>query len=103
MDQFRDYRFYKEDMIHPTEQAVKYITTMFMNNTFKDSEPYLQSIKNLNNSINHKSLHEGSEENIQFLNNTLERISQIEHTYPHLSLEKEFNLIRTKIDHFKKS
>ena len=29
LDELRDYRFYKEDMVHPTEQAVRYIWERF--------------------------------------------------------------------------
>lgn len=30
LDELRDYRFYKEDMVHPTEQAVRYIWKRFI-------------------------------------------------------------------------
>ncbi len=29
MDELRDYRFYKEDMLHPSEQAVQYVWERF--------------------------------------------------------------------------
>jgi hypothetical protein len=37
MDDLRDYRFYKEDMIHPTEQAVKYIWEKFVNHYMNEN------------------------------------------------------------------
>lgn len=30
LDELRDYRFYKEDMVHPTEQAIRYIWERFI-------------------------------------------------------------------------
>lgn len=36
MDDLRDYRFYKEDMIHPSAQAVEYIYQKFGNSFFAD-------------------------------------------------------------------
>jgi len=36
MDDLRDYRYYKEDMIHPTEQAAHYIAELFINALFSD-------------------------------------------------------------------
>lgn len=30
MDELRDYRFYKEDMVHPSEQAVRYVFDRFL-------------------------------------------------------------------------
>lgn len=38
MDELRDYRFYAEDMVHPSEQAVKYIGERFLNWSLPISE-----------------------------------------------------------------
>jgi hypothetical protein len=35
IDVLRDYRFYKEDMVHPSDQAVKYIWSVFKNSFFE--------------------------------------------------------------------
>ncbi len=34
-DELRDYRFYKEDMLHPSEQAVEYIWQQFQGNLLR--------------------------------------------------------------------
>ena len=39
MDDLRDYRFYKEDLIHPNSQAVQYIWEKFGNAYFSDEFP----------------------------------------------------------------
>ena len=38
MDELRDYRFYKEDMVHPSEQAVKYVFERFLEFAVDPSE-----------------------------------------------------------------
>jgi hypothetical protein len=43
MDQLRDYRFYAEDMCHPSDQAVNYIRERFLDWALPASEvPLLQ-------------------------------------------------------------
>ncbi len=38
LDELRDYRFYAEDMIHPSEQAVSYIFERFIDWALPESE-----------------------------------------------------------------
>jgi hypothetical protein len=45
MDDLRDYRFYKEDLIHPNSQAIQYIWEKFGNAYFSEE------VKNLSMKI----------------------------------------------------
>ncbi len=38
MDELRDYRFYAEDMLHPSPQAIAHITERFLSRTLTDSD-----------------------------------------------------------------
>ena len=38
MDELRDYRFYAEDMCHPTQQTVDYIRERFLNRALPSEE-----------------------------------------------------------------
>jgi hypothetical protein len=38
-DELRDYRFYKEDMLHPSDQAVEYIWQRFFRDLFRPRKP----------------------------------------------------------------
>ncbi len=38
MDELRDYRFYTEDMLHPSQQAVNYITERFLDHTLVSAD-----------------------------------------------------------------
>lgn len=56
MDDLRDYRFYKEDMIHPSEQAVQYIWEKFQNAFFsEESKSFVADNLKINKALNHKS------------------------------------------------
>lgn len=56
MDDLRDYRFYKEDMIHPTEQAVNYIWEKFQTAYFdEETKNFIQDNLKIKKALNHKT------------------------------------------------
>ena len=62
LDELRDYRFYKEDMVHPTEQAVRYIWEKFVDFAVDPSErPALKAASELKQMLQHKPLFPDSE------------------------------------------
>lgn len=57
LDELRDYRFFKEDMVHPTDQAVRYIWEQFVDFAINPSEkPAMQAASELKQMIHHKPL-----------------------------------------------
>lgn len=73
-DELRDYRFYKEDMLHPTEQAVEYIyqrmaETYFSQETFD----FLKAWKPIRDALNHRPFNPDSTEYKTFLEQTREK------------------------------
>ena len=62
LDELRDYRFYKEDMIHPTDQAVHYIWEKFVDFAISPSEfPAMKAARDLIQMQQHKPLFPDSE------------------------------------------
>lgn len=62
LDELRDYRFYKEDMVHPTDQAVRYIWEKFVDFAIDPSEkPAMQAALELKQMLHHKPLFPESE------------------------------------------
>lgn len=63
-DDLRDYRFYKEDLAHPNQQAIEYVWQKFSDCYFeaKTSEINLE-IQKLNSALNHRQMNENSAEN----------------------------------------
>ncbi len=75
MDDLRDYRFYKEDMIHPTEQAVNYIFEKFGNAYFSDeTKEFIKENFKISKALEHRSSDEKDPKYIQFKEKLNERI-----------------------------
>ena len=56
MDDLRDYRFYKDDMIHPNSQAVQYIWEKFGNAYFTDeTKVFINENNKILAALNHKT------------------------------------------------
>lgn len=85
-DQLRDYRFYKEDMIHPSQTAVEYILERFEETFFDDPTiEYAKTIRKINNAQSHKPLHPNSETFTKFKVYKDNLISEAKKKYPHLN------------------
>lgn len=94
MDDLRDYRFYKEDMIHINDVAIDYIWKYFESSFISESTKHLiESIEKINGDMNHKAFYPKSEEHMKFLTKTKEKINQLVLEHPFLNFERELNLI----------
>ena len=80
MDDLRDYRFYKSDMLHPTEDAENYIWEKFGDRYFDDAtRSFLQEWTKIRRAINHKPFNVASEGHQSFVKKTLDKLRQFEH------------------------
>ena len=94
IDELRDYRFYQEDLIHPTDVAVKFVLQRFVETFFNPvSQEYIRTIQGLNRSLNHRPLHPNRPSHQHFLEKTLQLIEALQQQYP----TKNFNPERTII------
>ncbi len=67
MDDLRDYRFYKEDMIHPNNQAVNYIFEKFGNAYFGDeTKEFIKENFKINKALEHRTDDEKDPKYIEF-------------------------------------
>lgn len=68
LDDLRDYRFYKSDMLHPNQTAINYIWDKFIevwiNNSAKET---MQKVVEIQNGLNHKPFNENSKLHQEFL------------------------------------
>ena len=89
-DELRDYRFYREDMLHPTDQAVEYIwqrlQETYLSNSAKD---FIEKWKPLKEAIRHRPFNPDGAEYIAFANKTKENIAKLRLQYPLLPLIPE--------------
>lgn len=73
-DELRDYRFYAEDMLHPSSQAVAYVWERFCNWAFTPlMHEYVKERMALVRALEHRPLHPESEEYQRFLQRTEEK------------------------------
>lgn len=62
MDELRDHRFYADDLLHPSTQAVDYIWERFRETYAKDEfQTYHQDWQNISSKLNHRPLFPDSE------------------------------------------
>lgn len=90
MDDLRDYRFYKEDLVHPNEMAIDYIWEKFSDVYFE--APTLEKIKlakKVQLSLEHRPLNVHSIAYKEFLHKTRKQIESIENLFPIHSFAKE--------------
>lgn len=78
VDDLRDYRFYKSDMVHPTDQAVDYIWQHFTD-TFFDTQSlsFLKEWNSLQKDIQHKPFDPKSEKHQRFIKNTITKLEAL--------------------------
>ncbi len=68
LDELRDYRFYKEDMLHPSDQAVEFIWEKLVENYFSPAaKQFLKDWKPIKEALNHRPFHPESEDYQSFL------------------------------------
>lgn len=95
IDELRDYRFYKEDRIHPNDEAIDYIWSRFTD-TFidKSTRDFINKWSQIIKSIDHKAFHPTSESHQNFLKKLRAKIKNFE---VQVDVAKELNLIDQQI------
>lgn len=100
MDDLRDYRFYKEDLIHPTEMAEDYIWEKFSEAYFSDdTRAFIKEWQSIRQALQHRPFHEGSEAHQQFIQKTIAQLQKLRHV---VSVDEEITLLTGQI-HQKKT
>lgn len=89
-DELRDYRFYADDMLHPSTQAVDYIFERFSEYAFSDETfAFAQEWKKIVKAINHRPNYPDTKEYRAFVEKTQERLVFLSKKYANLAVEKE--------------
>ncbi|WMJ74776.1 GSCFA domain-containing protein [Cytophagaceae bacterium ABcell3] len=95
MDDLRDYRFYKEDMIHPDPVAEKYIWEKFKETYMSEkTRKLIKDWEKVVRAIHHKPFHPDSVAHKKFLNETLQKIKGFKQEF---DVSEELETIRKKI------
>lgn len=90
MDELRDYRFYKEDMIHPAPITIDYIWERFVDTCISEkSKGFISQYQPVLNAKKHKIKEDNSELAYSFGKKNLEYISSLEKKYPEISFSED--------------
>lgn len=99
LDELRDYRFYAPDMIHPSETAVDYIWQRFAETYFTgQTKNFIQDWSPIKKAIEHKPLGGETANYVHFLQQTWQKVLQIEKKYPEINFGQEKNNLLEKIN-----
>ena len=83
LDELRDYRFYAEDMVHPSSVAVEYIWQRFVETYMTiDTQKEMRMLNQLWRDRQHRFLHPESPEAKAFQDQLNQRINLLQSSYP---------------------
>lgn len=99
MDDLRDYRFYKPDMIHPTEEAEEYIWEVFVERYFDaTAKEFFKQWKKIVSALNHRPFHPTTNTHQQFLKETLNNLNELKRF---VNVDKEVEIIKAQLGSLK--
>lgn len=82
-DELRDYRFYAEDMLHPSQQAVAYIWERFAEAFFsEDTRRFLEEWRPIKEALAHRPFRPDSDEYKEFIAATMRKAELLARKYP---------------------
>ena len=86
-DELRDYRFYNEDMLHPSDQAVSYIWERLSEAYLSDeAKQFLKEWAPLKAVLNHKPFNPESEEYQALIDKTMLKVCELQKKYPNFAV-----------------
>lgn len=89
-DELRDYRFYAEDMLHPSQQAVAYIWERFAEAFFsEDTRRFLEEWRPIKEALAHRPFRPDSDEYKEFLAATMRKAELLARKYPDMEWDEK--------------
>ena len=98
MDELRDYRFYADDMLHPTPLAINYIWECFSETYFTSStKNVLQAWDKIKKGLAHRPFDTNSDAHQRFLREILLKIELLKEKMPYLDVENEIKICQAQL------
>lgn len=89
-DDLRDYRFFDQDMVHPSTVAVDYLFEKFSDWLLEPScLQFTKECSEITSAMNHRPFDKKSVEHRRFQQKMIQKIEQLEQKYPFVSFNKE--------------
>ncbi len=85
MDELRDYRFYKRDMVHPDQTAIDYIWERFQE-TYIDPKAHtvMTKVAEVQKGLTHRPFNPNSDQHKKFLKSLEAKITYLKKQHPHI-------------------
>ncbi len=94
MDELRDYRFYAEDMLHPSESGIEYTWKRFVDVFLSEkARGTMNEVTSILNRIDHKPLHKNTKAYIKFISSLRKDISDFQKKYRDIDFMQELQTI----------
>jgi lysophospholipase L1-like esterase len=88
IDDLRDYRFYKDDLVHPSAAAVNYVWEQFAHHCIDgEGQQLLKAIGEINRAMQHRPFHPQSAGHQQFLKAYAKKVRVLMQQHPNLRLD----------------
>ena len=95
LDDLRDYRFYKTDRLHPTEEAIEYIWEKFLHSYFTDSaKKFISEWDAIKKDMKHKAFNIESGNHQKFLKTLLLKLENLQSV---VDVSKEIQNIKSHL------
>ena len=90
MDELRDYRFYADDMLHPSQLAIEYIWECLGKSYFSENtKGIMKEWQGIQRGLNHKPFNRESEAYRNFISQIVLKINQLKEKLPYFDVQKE--------------
>lgn len=98
LDELRDYRFYADDMLHPSRMAVEYIWECFSKCYFSaETKAVMKEWQEVRRGLEHKPYHPESEAYRTFLSQIVLKIARMKEKFPYLEVQKEVEICECRL------
>ena len=99
MDELRDYRFYADDMVHPSPTAVSHIWERFTQTHFsRETLSLIDQCEKIAKALSHRPSHPESPVYKAFIENTLRQIQTTVNNHPYIRMDKEIEKCNTLLE-----
>ena len=86
MDELRDYRFYAEDMLHPSQTAIDYIWKLFSENYISEENfATMEEVCSIQKGLAHRPFNPNTASHQKFLNTLKNKIVKLQEQFPRIN------------------
>ncbi|MDR1402741.1 MAG: GSCFA domain-containing protein [Tannerellaceae bacterium] len=99
MDELRDYRFYADDMLHPSPVAIAYLWECFARRYLTgESQAVIKEWQEIQQALHHKPFYPHSEGYRRFISQTLAKAEQMSRKFPYFDMANEIELLKSNVN-----